>query len=281
MTISVEAAVTQYRQAFIDQFEVRSSAMRVGTTKESVKNGQTVTFLVAGSGTDTAVTRGVNGQIPYGNPTNTQVSATLVEKHAPYELTGFNIFASQGDQKAIMRQASMSVINREIDLTILAELANATIDTGSAVTGNLPLVMKAKAYLGNNGIPTQEQDNMFAVVTDSFLAYLMQDDSFANAQYVDVKPLVGPDRKMLRWAGVNWMVSPLVTGVGTSNELCYMWHRNALGYAINVGEESIDIGYDNKQDTSWSRATVYHAAKILQNTGIVQIKHDGSAFALS
>ena len=280
--MSVEAAVTQYRQAFIDQFEVRSSVLKnVGTVKESMKNGNTVTFLVSGANGDTAVTRGVNGQIPYGNPQNTQVSATLVERHAPYELTGFNIFASQGDQKAIMRQASMSVINREIDLTLLAELANATIDTGTSVKANADLVLKARTYLGNNGIPTNEEENMFAVITDGFMAYLMQDDSFASAQYVDVKPAVGPAVKLKRWMGVNWYVSPLVSGVGTSTELCYMWHKNALGYAVNVGEESIAIGYDDKQDTSWTRATIYHAAKILQNTGIVQMKHDGAAFALS
>src|SRR5688500_18993259 len=104
--MSVEAAVTQYRQATVDQFETRVSLLRMACTKESMKSGNTVTFLVAGSGSDTAVSRGVNGQIPYGNPTNTQVSATLVEKHAPYELTSFNIFASQGDQQAIMRQAA-------------------------------------------------------------------------------------------------------------------------------------------------------------------------------
>ncbi len=46
----------------------------------------------------------------------------------PYELTGFNIFASQGDQKAIMRQASMSVINRDIDSVILTELAKRTLN---------------------------------------------------------------------------------------------------------------------------------------------------------
>src|SRR5262245_7174976 len=159
--MAVEAAVTQYRQAFVQQFEGRVSMLRNACTKESVTKGNTCTFLVAGSGSDTAVTRGVNGQIPYGNPTNTQVSATLVEKHAPYELTDFNIFASQGDQKAIMRQASMSVINRDIDLTMLAELDNATIDTGSFTTGSLAMVEKAKAYLTNNTIPVEEEDNMF------------------------------------------------------------------------------------------------------------------------
>jgi hypothetical protein len=138
--MSVEAAQTQYRQAFVDQFEGKVSIFACDDHKETVTKGNQATFLVAGSGTDTAVSRGVNGQIPYGNPTNSQVTATLVEKHAPYELTGFNVFASQGDQKAIMRQASMNVINRDIDLTVLAELANATIDTGAYATASLAMV---------------------------------------------------------------------------------------------------------------------------------------------
>lgn len=279
--MAVEAAQTLYRQQFVDQFEGRVSMLRNCATKETVNKGNTVTFLVAGSGSDTAVTRGVNGQIPYGNPTNTQVSATLVEKHAPYELTGFNIFASQGDQLAIMRQASMSVINRDIDLTFLAELANATIDTGAYATASLRMVEKAKTYLGNQDVPVEEEDNMFAVITSAFRAHLMETTEFASGDYVDAKVFSGPTRKLWRWNGVNWIVSSRITGVGTSQELCYMWHRSALGYSVNVGEDSIAIGYDDKQDTSWSRATIYHAAKILQNTGIVQMKHDGSIGNLS
>jgi hypothetical protein len=279
--MSVEAAVVQYRQTMVDQFEQRVSMLRAASTKESMKSGLTVTFLVAGSGTDTAVSRGVNGQIPYGNPTNTQVSATLVEKHAPYELTGFNIFASQGDQKAVMRTASMSVINRDIDLTVLAELANATIDTGSYATASLAMIEKAKAYLGNNDIPVEEEDNMFAVVSPGFMAYLRQTSEFSSHDYVDMKVFSGPTKKILRWNGVNFIVSSRITGKGTATELCYLYHRSALGYAVNIGEDTIDIGYDAKQQTSWSRATIFHAAKVLQNTGIVQLKHDGAAFNLS
>jgi hypothetical protein len=277
----VEAQVIQYRDAFIDQFETRASVFRTMSTKESMSKGQVVTFLVAGSGTDTAVTRGVNGLIPYGNPTNTQVSATLVEKHAPYELTGFNIFASQGDQKAIMRKASMSVINRDIDLICLAELANATIDTGAFATASLAMVEKARAYLGNQSVPIEEEDNMFAVVSPTFRAHLNQTTEFSSGDFVDVKPMVGPMRKMWRWNGINWAISSLITGIGTASELCYMFHRSAFGYAVNIGEESIQIGYDAKQDSSWSRCTIFHAAKVLQNTGIVQLKHDGSASGLS
>jgi hypothetical protein len=275
--MSVEAAMIQYRREFVASFEQRVSPLKMTATKESVISGNQATFLISGSGGDTAVTRGVNGQIPYGNPTNTQVTATLVEKHAPYELTSFNIFASQGDQKRIMQMSSMAVINRDIDLTVLAELANATQDFGSG-TATLNTVLGAQAILGNADIPIEEEDNMFCIVSPAFRAYLMQTTEFSSGDYVDVKQFGGPARRMYRWAGINWVVSSRVTGLGTSSEICYMFHRNALGYACRVGEESVAIGYDDKQDSSWSRATTYHAAKILQNTGIVKITHDGSGF---
>ncbi|MCZ3377428.1 phage capsid protein [Rhizobium sp. AG207R] len=278
--MSIEAAMIQFRKDLVAQFEQKVSQLKMSTTKENVISGNQATFLVAGSGTDTAVTRGTNGQIPYGNPTNNQYTATLVEKHAPYELTGFNVFASQGDQISVMRNASIAVINRDIDLTILAELANATQHFGSG-TASLNTVLGAQAILGNNDIPIEEQDNMFAVISPAFRGYLLQTTEFASGDYVDVKAFGMPVRKMWQWAGINWIVSSRITGLGTANELCYMYHRSAIGYAINVGEEKIAVGYDEKQDASWSRATVYHGPKILQASGIVQMVHDGSAFVAS
>jgi hypothetical protein len=275
--MSIEAAVVQYRKDFVPAFEQKMSLLKMTTTKEMVTNGNQATFLVSGNATDTAVTRGTNGYIPYGNPTNSQLTATLVEKHAPYELTGFNVFASQGNQIQVMRNESIAVINRDIDLTLLAELANATQDFGSG-TATLSTVLGAKAILGNNDVDLSESDNMFAIISPAFEAYLFQTTEFASGDYVDQKPFSGPARKMYRWAGVNWIVSSRITGLGTASEICYMYHRNAIGYAVNVGEEKVFAGYDEKQDISWSRATVYHGAKILQNNGIVKITHDGSAF---
>jgi hypothetical protein len=278
--MSIEAAMIQFKKDLVAQFEQKVSALKMSTTKESVISGNQATFLVAGSGTDTAVTRGTNGQIPYGNPTNNQYTATLVEKHAPYELTGFNVFASQGDQISVMRNSSIAVINRDIDLTILGELANATQHFGTG-TASLNTVLGAQAILGNNDVNVDEVDNMFAVITPAFRAYLMQTTEFSSGDFVEVKAFGMPVRKMWQWAGINWIVSSRITGNGTASELCYMYHRNAIGYAVNVGEEKIAVGYDEKQDTSWSRATVFHGPKILQSNGIVQMVHDGSAYVAS
>lgn len=277
--MAVEAAIIQYRKEFVAAFEQRVSLLKATTTKESVINGLQATFLVSGSGGDAAVSRGTNGQIPYGNPTNNQYTATLVEKHAPYELTGFNIFASQGDQKRIMQNASIAVINRDIDLTLLAELENATQDFGAGNANALDVITGAQAILGNNDLPVEDENNMFGIISPAFRAKLLQTTEFASGDYVDVKQLSGPARRMFRWAGINWIVSSRLTGIGTADEHGFIYHRDAIGYAVNVGEEKIAIGYDDKQDTSWSRATVFHAAKLLQNQGIVKLHSDGSGYA--
>jgi hypothetical protein len=274
--MAVEAAVVQYRKEFIPLFAQNSSLLRNTTTKETVMNGNQATFVVSGSASDTAVTRGQNGMIPYGNPGNTQYTATLVEKHAPYELTNFNIFASQGDQRRVMQMQSVGVINRDIDLTILAALADATQDLSG--TASLSLVATARAVLGQNDVDVSDANNMFGVISPAFEAYLTQTTEFTSGDYVDVKPMSGPARKMFRWMGINWIVSSRVTGIGTASEICYIYHRNAIGYAINMGEDSIHVGYDEKQDLSWTRASVFHGAKLLQNNGVIKITHDGSAF---
>lgn len=269
---------TQYRQEHIAVFEQNYSMLRSCCVQEAMIKGNSATFLVSGSGGATAVTRGVNGMIPYGVIDNTQLTCTILEKHAPFEKTAFNIFASQGDQKRIMQMASVAVLNRDIDQVIIDELDTATVDTGTSAIASLDMVMKSRAILGIAEVPIWEEDNMYAVITPAFDAYLHQITEFANAQYVDVKPMTGPVRKMRRWAGVNWMIHPNLTGVGTSTEKCYMWHRNALGHAADSKEMRVEVDYDRKQDTSWSRATLFHGAKLLQNTGIVQMKHDGSAY---
>jgi hypothetical protein len=277
----VAAAVTHYRRQFTGTFEQSVTMLRHTATREQVIKGNTAVFLVAGSGGATAVTRGSTGQIPYGQASNSQKTATLVEKHAPFELTGFNIFASQGDQNEVMRTSSMKVINRDIDQTLIDILDTATNDTGSYRTADMAMISLAKGILGINDVDVSDIENLFAVITPGFNAYLEQTTEFANGDYVDIKPLAGITRKIWRWHGVNWIISTRLTGLGGATEKCYMFHRDALGYACNVGEDNIMVGYDEKQDTSWSRATIFHGGVLLQNSGIVQMKHDGSAIVAS
>lgn len=246
--------------------------------QEAVIKGNTAVFLVAGSGGASAVTRGINGQIPFGVIHNEQLSCTLVEKHAPFETTDFNIFASQGNQKAIMQRSSIATLNRDIDDVIIAQLDTSTQNTGAAVEANQDLVEKSLAILGNNDVPLDQEDKIFGIITPAFRAFLRQTTAFASGDYVNVKPLIGPVRRMWRWAGVNWITNNRVTGKGTSLEKCYLLHQDAMGHAANVADMEVDVGYEKKQKNSWTNASLYHNAKQLQNAGIVMMNHDGSRY---
>jgi hypothetical protein len=271
--------VTQYRNEQIATFEQRYSILRATCVQEAVAKGNSAVFQVSGSGSASAVERGVNGLIPYFTTDNTQSTATLVEAHAPFQRTSFNIFATQGDMKKVMHDEAIGTLNRHIDQKVIDQLDTATNDTGTTQAASMDMIMKSQVILGNNNVPIEEEDNMFAVITPAFRAYMLQTTEFASGDYVDVKPLVGPVRKMWRWAGINWMLHTGLTGAATSTEKCYMYHKRCIGHAANSKEMQVIVGYNEEQDYTYARATLYHNAKLLQNSGIVQMKHDGSAYA--
>lgn len=283
--MSETAFKTQYRDETIAQFERMQSVLRSTVVTEAVVNGNEATFLVSGSGGSEAVTRGVNGLIPARGDNNEQYTAVLKEWHDLVRKTQFNIFASQGDQRALMQRTTLGTINRRIDKDIIDLLATGTRNTGAAAQLGETLALRAKTALQNADVPWD--NNIFALITPAAEAYLMQLDSFASADYVSDRPmesapLAWDDRvKFKRWIGINWLVHPGLPGKGTASAKCFMYHKNAIGHAANSGGMMTGVGYDEEQDYSYSRASMYLGGTVLQNSGIIVINHDDSAFAIA
>ena len=282
--MSETAFQIQYRQESIAGFEQNQSLVRDTVTTEATIKGNQAVFLVADSGAATAVTRGVNGLIPARPDNLTQNTATLLEWHDLVRKTGFNIFASQGDQNAIMQRTTMAVINRKMDSDIITELNTATNDTGAAATASLSMALYAKTILGNNYVPFD--GNIWALISPGYEAYLLQTREFTDGMaYVQNKPMVDAPTAWMdkpgyyRWLGVNWIVHPNLPGAGTNAEKCFMYHKSAIGHAVDVKGLQTPVGYDEEQDYTWARATVFMGSKLLQNSGVVVMNHDGSAFA--
>lgn len=269
---------TQFRQETVQGFEQRSTLLRAAVTTEAVIKGNTATFLVASSGGRSAITRGVNGRYPAGVNNLAQLSAVLVDWTDLALVTDFNVFASQGNQKLILQQEGIGVMNRKVDDDIIGCLDLATVDTGAATTADLGLVVKAKVILGNAQVPVNEVDNMFAVVSPAYMGYMLQIPEFASADYVNVKPLAGPMASYPRYLGLNWIEHPRLTGVGTAAEKCYIFHRASIGHAVNTGAMDVAIGYNEEQAYSFARVSAFMGSVVLQNNGIVQMIHDGSAY---
>ena len=274
---------TQFRQEFIAGFEQRQSLLRDSVTTEVMVKGQQVTFLIADSGGAEAVTRGLNGRIP-GRPDNlTQVTGTLQEWHDKPERTGFNLFVSQGDGRRIMQETAMGVINRKIDDTIIDQLNTATNNTGSAAIGSLALSIKALTKLQNNDVPMDGR--ITALITPAYLGYLLQTKEFANADYITKRPIDTGEAGwkdspgFYSWMGVKWIVHPNLPGKGTNAEKCFMYHRSAIGHAAPSELIQTYADYNKEDDYSYARCTAYMCGKLLQNSGVIVINHDGSALA--
>jgi hypothetical protein len=274
----------QYRQEFIQAFEQHQSLLRETVTIEAVIKGQQAIFLVAGSGGATAVTRGINGRIPARADAQFQNTCTLQEWHDLVRKTGFNVFASQGNQRAMMQMTTMAVINRKIDELIINELNTGTVTVGATgIIPNVSLFQNARVKLSNASTPWDSRVTLLC--QPSFIAYLEQAPEFANAQYVDLRPYAGQeaawkDKPMAyRWRNCLIVEHPNLPGKGTSSEKSFLYHQSAIGHAIDTKGIMSPVGYHEEQDYSYARASAFMGSKLLQNTGIVVITHDGSAYA--
>lgn len=275
---------TQYRQEFIAGFEQRQSLLRDTVTTEAVVKGNTAVFLVLDSGGASAVTRGVNGTIPARADDNTQNSCTLSEWHDLPRKTGFNIFASQGNQRQAMQDTAMGVINRKIDDQIITELNTGTVAIGSSSTiPSVSVFQNGRVKLSNASVPWDS--NITLLCQPSFLAYLEQAPEFASAEYVNIRPYAGEDPSWrdkpmaYKWRNCLVIEHPNLPGKGTSSEKSFLFHKSAIGHAADMGGLQTPVGYDEEQDYSWARVTMYMGAKLLQNAGVVVITADGSAYA--
>jgi hypothetical protein len=284
--VADQAFQTQYRQEFVTGFEAHQTLLRPTVTTEAVIQGNTAVFLVADSGGSTAVTRGLNGLIPARADNLTQNSCTLSEWHDLVRKTGFNIFASQGNQRAIMQMTSMGVINRKIDDQIIQELNNGTVTIGSSSTlPDVSLFQNGRVKLSNASVPWDSRITLLC--QPAFLAYLEQAPEFTSADYVDLRPYKGADENAswrdkpmaYRWRNSLIVEHPGLPGKGTSSEKSFLYHQTAIGQAANTEGLKSPVGYDEEQDYSWARCSMFMGAKLLQNAGVVVITADGSAYA--
>jgi len=276
---------TQYRDEFIAAFEQRVTLLRETVTTEAVIKGNQAVFLVAGSGGATAVTRGANGLIPARSDDLAQNTVTLGEWHDLVRKTGFNIFASQGNQRQIMQQTSMAVVNRKIDDQVVVKLNTGTVTVGAAsATPTVSLFQNARVKLSNASVPWDS--NITLLCQPSVLAFLEQAPEFSNAEYVEVRPYVGSDQNpswqdkpmAYRWRNTLIIEHPNLPGKATASEKSFLYHKTAIGHAANTGGVMTAVGYNDEQDYTYARTSIFMEALLLQNAGVVTWTTDGTIY---
>lgn len=275
--------VTLYSAEFIDAFEVGVTLLRDTVTTEGVAKGSNFIFASAGTNGATAVTRGINGLIPGRSVDQIQYTCPLYEWHDVPEVTEYNEFQSQASLRRKMAKDQMIVLNRQMDSEIITALATGTQFVATAAATATPgMFSTAQSILTSAGVPWNE---ITAAVTPACMKYLMDSDKFAKqGQWVDRFPWMdgGPafrnKNQIYNWMGMNFIVCNNLTNLNTANEVCYVYHRNAVGHAIGKAPEAV-LKFDDRNAYWYIRTSMFTGAKSLLTTGIVGIRHDGSGVA--
>ena len=108
--------------------------------------------------------------------------------------------------------------------------------------------------------------------------------AFGNADFVNAEGQVfrqGP--KIGRaawkdWMGVKWKMQTGLTGAGTANAECYLWHKTAVGYAVaqsagNIaGNEAVaaDITWHGDRAAHFVNHMMSGNAVMIDDTGVIQ-----------
>lgn len=270
----------KYRSEFIDGFAQSESILMDRCVEESMTQGASCVFDIADLSGELPE-RGVDGRLPRLSSNDSQVTCTLKEYGGTFEVTDFEAFKSQSNERAKMNRKIYARVNRRIDKVYIAELANATTqwNSGTAITVNVDTITSIIAELEEAQIPVTPEDVTW-VVTPKFHAKLETLQQFTSADYVSSKPLDGGagagftnQRKIKAWSRVGWVVSPLLPGIGTATATTFLYHRNALGCARPSNAIKYSAGYDDQHHYNYASGVVKAAAKILQNGGIIKVTH--------
>ena len=263
----------QYREEWVVAFQRGETYLKHGVTKEQQISGNQAVFAIQAEA-PAMVSRGVNGLIPSRNRIDTQVTINLKERHTKETRTSFNIFTAQSDIREAMQNAGALTAAREIDDEIITALQTATNDfnSGTAITTTAGTMAQIKANLLNNDV--YANDMITFLHTPMSWERLLLVEQFSNADYVDVKPLMGDAEAPKKWNGAIHVLHTGLPGAGTADAKCYAFGKAAVGHSINQGEIRTAVGYDEEDDYSYARHTIFHGAVILQQSGVIEWTHD-------
>jgi len=272
----------KYRREFISAFNVGVTFLKDRATAESMDMGRSAVFDIAAVG-GRMQTRSIDGRIPRTTVADTQVTCTLSEYVKKFEVTDFESFTSQSDERAKMNRRITETVNQELDYNIMTELANASTSfSATAAPITLDTATRVIATLAANGVAINPNDVTF-LVSPFLEAKLQNIAGYASQDYVSVRPLeTGGNQytgsvQMKRWLNVSWIVHPNLPNVGTASCACYIWHRQALGVAVPSNQIRYSAGYDDQDHYHYASATLKAGTKILQNTGILKFLHNDLA----
>ncbi|MEM8973970.1 MAG: phage capsid protein [Pseudomonadota bacterium] len=274
-----------YSREFIRSFNQSVSLLSDRCTEEAMSFGRSATFDVADLGGDLAQ-RSIDGRLPRLTSNDTQPVCTLEEYGGKMEVTSFEKFTSQSNEREKMYAKMMARANRRLDKNLITELDNASTqyDSGNNPhTLNVDTLTDIVADLAQNEVDISPEDVTF-LCTPKAARQIKKSAQYSSQDYVNVKPYsegdqltYGNKRQIRVFADIGLITSPLLPGMGTNAAKCFIFHRNAVGCAKPTEQMITTAGWDDQDHFHYCSSSIKLGHKILQNGGIFEVVHDDTA----
>lgn len=263
----------KYSRELIQQYQVMKSYFRGFVNTEGNVQAKTFTWSI-GQVAGEAQKRGANGLFVPGDDVNTQASVQLDEYGSLRRNTEFNVFTAPTNVRTQMQALNIAETNKTTDRLIVNALSGATqvpfTTTGSVITLNK--VLECNNILDQNAVPDTDRAWF---VSPKFFNRLMLIPQFTSRNYVTDEPYMKKMEARV-YNGTTYIKHPGLPGVGTASAYSYLFHKEAIGHALVMGEENVDSDFNREQKYFWANATSMQGAKLLLPAGVVAFVHDDS-----
>ena len=267
MSLHIENSFIKNFQAEVHiQFQQMGSKLRNTVRIKDSVVGATTTFQRVGKGT--ASTKARHGKVPVMNVDHSTVDCHLQDYYAGDWVDSLDELKTNINEQQVVAKAGAYALGRKTDELIIAQLANAPKQAGTATNGlTRDKVLIAFEMLGEADIPDDGQ--RYAVVGWKQWSQLLTIEEFANSDYVGDKDLPWKGTQAKRWLGTLWLPHSGLPKAGNVRS-AFWYHKTAVGHAIG-SEVKTDITWHGDRAAHFINNMMSQGACLVDDTGVVSL----------
>ena len=270
-TTITNAFITQYADDVKDEFQRKGSFLLQTVRRENDVKGSTFDFYRIGTGA--ATTKARHGTITPMNQTHTSVPCTLSDFYAGDWVDKLDENKVSINERQALARGGAFALGRKADDQILTAMnaEGSNIVSGAAVTRGI--LLEAVETLDGNDVP--RDGRRFGLLTPRQWSTAMTISEFADADFVggsdDLPFIKGAEPRT--WLGVHWMVHTGLPGKGTNAAVLFVYHLDAIGYAMGEGITP-DITWHGDRASHFVNHMMSGGSCVIEGNGLIEIQVD-------
>jgi len=291
MSTSIDTAfIRQYESDVHHIFQLEGGFLRPSVRMKTDVNGKSTTFQKIGKGT--ATTKARHGTITPMNQTHTAKEVTLADFYAGDWVDKLDEAKTNIDERMAIAKGGAWALGRKVDSQIITEL-DTTSESTVTLTITSEKATKASLLTWCEGLDDNDVPNdggRYGLLTPRMWSQAMVVKEFNSADYVGPNGLpltqgTPLSQQWKPWNGILWKVHTGLPGKGTATAKCFVYHKNAVGYATGAHAGNVATNEGVSADITWHGDRASHfvnhmmsgQAGLIDTTGVIEGNLDDTA----